>query len=209
MFLENVDRLLKSPATQRGRDFAIILASLSDLGYAVEWRVINAAEYGLAQRRRRVFIFAFRKDTSFYNKLLKFSNYRSFLLEESFFAIPFKLDKNYHSKYKVTDTSIHKSKYSELTDISKEFHANLYNTGLMIDSKIYSEQTQPVFVEPITLRAIIHKTEVDKSYFLKGSLDKWQYLKGSKRINRIRPNGKPYIFSEGNLVLPFQFSMNF
>ena len=56
VFLENVDRLLKSPATQRGRDFAIILACLSDLGYQVEWRVVNAADYGFPQRRRRVFI---------------------------------------------------------------------------------------------------------------------------------------------------------
>ena len=63
LLLENVDRLLKSPATQRGRDFAIMLASLSDLGYAVEWRVINAAEYGMPQRRKRVYIFAY-KDNS-------------------------------------------------------------------------------------------------------------------------------------------------
>ena len=44
VLLENVDRLLKSPASQRGRDFAIILACFRDLGYTVEWRVINAAE---------------------------------------------------------------------------------------------------------------------------------------------------------------------
>ncbi len=56
LFLENVDRLLKSPASQRGRDFAVMLASLADLGYEVEWRVINAAEYGFPQKRRRVFI---------------------------------------------------------------------------------------------------------------------------------------------------------
>ncbi len=55
LFLENVDRLLKSPASQRGRDFAVMLQSLNDLGYAVEWRVVNAAEYGMPQRRRRVF----------------------------------------------------------------------------------------------------------------------------------------------------------
>ena len=60
VFLENVDRLLKSPATQRGRDFAIILACLSDLGYLVEWRVVNAADYGFPQRRRRVFVVAHR-----------------------------------------------------------------------------------------------------------------------------------------------------
>ena len=63
LFFENVDRLLKSPASQRGRDFAIILASLADLGYVVEWRVINAAEYGMPQRRRRTYIVGYRTDT--------------------------------------------------------------------------------------------------------------------------------------------------
>src|SRR3954462_7862655 len=58
VLLENVDRLLKSPGSQRGRDFAIILSCFRDLGYAVEWRVINAADYGFPQKRRRVFILA-------------------------------------------------------------------------------------------------------------------------------------------------------
>ena len=63
VLLENVDRLLKSPASQRGRDFGVILACFNDLGYTVEWRVINAAEYGFAQRRRRTFIFACKNTT--------------------------------------------------------------------------------------------------------------------------------------------------
>ena len=63
LILENVDRLLKSPTKQRGRDFAIMLKAFNDLGYSVEWRVINAAQYGAAQRRRRVFFFVFRNDT--------------------------------------------------------------------------------------------------------------------------------------------------
>ena len=44
VLLENVDRLLKSPATQRGRDFAIILSCMADLGYSVEWHVVNSGE---------------------------------------------------------------------------------------------------------------------------------------------------------------------
>ena len=40
VLLENVDRLLKSPSTQRGRDFSIMLTSLRDLNYTVEWRVL-------------------------------------------------------------------------------------------------------------------------------------------------------------------------
>lgn len=69
VLLENVDRLLKSPANQRGRDFGVILACFNDLGYTVEWRVINAAEYGFAQRRRRTFIFACRNDTNYYKSI--------------------------------------------------------------------------------------------------------------------------------------------
>src|SRR5699024_11104976 len=65
VLLENVDRLLKSPSTQRGRDFAVMLAVLRDLDYSVEWRMINAADYGFAQRRRRVFIFAYKNDLSY------------------------------------------------------------------------------------------------------------------------------------------------
>ena len=67
--LENVDRLLKSPSKQRGRDFAIMLSSLSKLGYAVEWKVINAAEYGMPQRRKRIFIVAYHKSTPLYKRL--------------------------------------------------------------------------------------------------------------------------------------------
>ena len=69
VFFENVDRLLGSPAKQRGRDFAVILASLSDLGYTVEWRVINAADYGMPQRRRRTYIVGYRKDSYVYSKV--------------------------------------------------------------------------------------------------------------------------------------------
>ena len=69
VLLENVDRLLKSPASQRGRDFGVILACFNDLGYTVEWRVINAADYGFAQRRRRTFIFACKNDTNYYKTI--------------------------------------------------------------------------------------------------------------------------------------------
>lgn len=58
IFLENVDRLLKSPSKQRGRDFAIMLKTLGDEGYLIEWRIVSAADYGFPQRRIRVFIVA-------------------------------------------------------------------------------------------------------------------------------------------------------
>lgn len=71
VFLENVDRLVKSPAKQRGRDFGIMLKCFDELGYAVEWRIINAADYGFPQRRRRTYIFAYKKNTQFYKKISK------------------------------------------------------------------------------------------------------------------------------------------
>lgn len=50
---ENVPGLL---AVNGGRDFATIVSDLDDLGYGVAWRVLDARWFGLAQRRRRVFI---------------------------------------------------------------------------------------------------------------------------------------------------------
>ena len=69
IFLENVDRLLKSPAKQRGKDFAVMLSALYDLGYAIEWRVVNAADYGFPQRRRRVFIVGYKQGTKLYDEI--------------------------------------------------------------------------------------------------------------------------------------------
>ena len=80
-FLE--DGLLKSPAKQRGRDFGVILACFRDEGYTVEWRVINAAEYGYQQRRRRTFIFAYKNSTKYADRILKSVDYADALKEES------------------------------------------------------------------------------------------------------------------------------
>lgn len=102
VLLENVDRLIKSPAKQRGRDFGIILACFRDEGYTVEWRVINAAEYGYQQRRRRTFIFAYKNNTKYCARINNLVRYHSknvqeqkrismskVLLEKGFFAETF------------------------------------------------------------------------------------------------------------------------
>ena len=71
VLLENVDRLLKSPANRRGRDFAIMLKTFDELGYYVQWRVINAGDYSMPQKRRRVFIFAFKKNLKYSKEFRK------------------------------------------------------------------------------------------------------------------------------------------
>lgn len=51
--LENVHGLLTS---HRGRDFAVVLQTLDELGYGLAWRVLNSKDFGVPQSRRRVFI---------------------------------------------------------------------------------------------------------------------------------------------------------
>ena len=86
VFLENVDRLLKTPTNVRGRDFAIMLATLRDLDYTVEWRVINAADYGMPQRRRRVYILAYHSKSA-----IKVKNDKDWLFDKGIFAKAFPL----------------------------------------------------------------------------------------------------------------------
>lgn len=57
--LENVHGLLSSHG---GRDFAIVLKALDELGYGVAWRVFNSKDFGIPQQRRRVFIVAMHRD---------------------------------------------------------------------------------------------------------------------------------------------------
>ena len=94
VLLENVDRLLLSPAKQRGRDFGMRLRSFYENGYDVEWRVINAGEYGLPQKRRRTYIFAYHKSTNYY-KQMKELNDRDVIFEKGMFIKQFPIDNQY------------------------------------------------------------------------------------------------------------------
>ena len=116
LMLENVDRLLKSPAKQRGRDFAIMLSSLNNLGYAVEWRVINAAEYGMPQRRRRVFIMGYREGTPEYNRMVSNSKREDWILHEGVIANAFPVKEEFTpARFGEID--------GDLEKISKRFNA--------------------------------------------------------------------------------------
>lgn len=205
--LENVDRLLKSPSNQRGRDFAVMLRCFDDLGYAVEWRVINAAEYGYAQRRRRVFIFAYHKSTPLYQKLKEtkesLDGLQSCIYETGFYAEVFPVKPQIFSpKKKTVHIDIGRNSYEDLVEVSNRFSSFLYNSGVLFEGEVFSEETVPELFEPITLEQIRHKENVDSKYYLSGELDKWKYLKGSKKILRTKPNGEPYYYSEGGMSFP-------
>lgn len=174
VLLENVDRLIKSPAKQRGRDFGIILACFRDEGYHVEWRVINAADYGYQQRRRRIFIFAYKNDTAYANRISEQVKYRldaeveqqrdsmaNLMLLEGFFAKTFKVDMADSKKIRIEDLP------KSLGELSDKFSFAFENTGVMKDGKIYTLKTTPSYDgKIITLGDIMETGDVEESYFI-------------------------------------------
>jgi len=200
VLLENVDRLLRSPSTQRGRDFGIMLRSFLDNGYAVEWRVINAAEYGFPQRRRRVFIFAYHKSTNYYKKMRNIPA-EQLVYTKGIFAVNFpikdtKLDKG--------RSSISTEDFEDIVYISDEFDFHFFNAGCMVNGVINTYKVEPAECESkITLGDVLETDEIDEKYIIsEESLKKWKYLKGSKKIERKKPNGETYCFSEGSIAFP-------
>lgn len=200
LFLENVDRLLKSPAKQRGRDFAVMLQSLNDLGYAVEWRVINAAEYGMPQRRRRVFFIGYHKSTDVYKRLQK-SNKTNWLTEEGTIA----------NAFPVAKTSIIQEVElkGDLVEITDTFNKNgklspFQNTGLLIKGKVFTTKTEPNYDgEKTVLADVLQNGEVTSEFFIdEKDKPKWEYLKGAKTIERKSADGFVYKYSEGGMIYP-------
>lgn len=174
VLLENVDRLVKSPASQRGRDFGIILACFRDLGYTVEWRIINAAEYGYQQRRRRIFIFAYRNDTRYAGRVENAVKYRmhsevenhrhsmtELILRDGFFAksFPVEIEDGKRLKIEILPEGI--------GELSKSFSFGFENTGVMKDGVIYTLKTKPHYEgRQITLGDIMEEGDVDKQFFI-------------------------------------------
>ena len=192
--LENVDRLLKSPSKQRGRDFGIMLRTLSDLGYNVEWRIINAADYGAAQRRRRIFIFGWKKTTK-YNENIDYIGPKYLITQEGLFAKAFPINQE-DSKYKYIDLSL----YEDTVDMTKNSKAEFENSGVMISGKVWTRKVTPIYEEPITIAQIREKRKGLDKYILTGEkLEKFEYLRGGKKILRTRPDGTEYYYSEGSM----------
>lgn len=196
VLLENVDRLLKSPSKQRGRDFAVMLATFHNLDYNVEWRVINAADYGHAQRRRRIFIFAYKRNISFDQQQREFT-LEEIIFKEGFFAKPFPVQEDPY-RGKISDIEILPNDRVFITDnYSFDFHTS----GIMRDGKFLTAHTEPITVEPTPLRDIlVDEDEVDEKYYLtKEDEEKFEYLRGAKKVERTSANGHKYIFSEGGM----------
>lgn len=198
VLLENVDRLLKSPSKQRGRDFGIMLRCFADNDYSVEWRVINAAEYGHPQKRRRTYIFAY-KNTTNHGEAYKSISPEDIITKNGIFAVEFPI----LNDIKIHETSMNKESYKDLVEISDKFAFNFENSGFMRNHVIYTTKSTPINVEPITLDKIILNKKIDNNYFLTESQnEKFKYLKGSKKIPRISNTGHEYMYSEGAMSYP-------
>lgn len=204
MLLENVDRLLKSPANRRGRDFAVMVKTLDDLGYITQWRMVNAGEYGMPQRRRRIFIFASHKDTKYAQEIINKKDYESYLIEDGFFNDVFPI---IEEDIKIEKKSI--EEYSDVVELSENYSAGKFLTaGISINNTIINfdvkEKSEPIY----SLGKVISKAnEIQgnnlEKYYIKGeNLEKWKYLKGAKRIPRIRPDGTEYFYTEGQMQFP-------
>ncbi|HHX67947.1 MAG TPA: DNA (cytosine-5-)-methyltransferase [Gallicola sp.] len=196
ILLENVDRLIKSPSKQIGRDFGIMLRTLNDAGYNVEWRVINAADYGYAQRRRRIFIFAFDKKIT--SKIYHTNNQDTILLRDGFYPRCFPVEENHK---KSTCINIIDG-YKDLEAISNTFTAKFYNSGLMIDGQILSLEVQPIVRPCKTLNDIIESNVVNEKFYINELEERFRSLKKHKKVRRINPEGEIYIYSEGSIDFP-------
>ncbi len=200
IFFENVDRLLNSPATQRGRDFAIILASLADLGYVVEWRIINAADYGMPQRRRRTYIVGYQRDSAVGRKVEEMENWVKYdgVMAKAF---EFRPKPNTVSFFDIEGS---------IKDVSDNFNKGrkdspFGNAGMMMNRHVYSVDSEAVYDGPRqTLGGnLIDESIIPDDFFIsENELPKWEYEKGAKKIERVSKDGFKYTFSEGGMAFP-------
>ena len=212
LILENVDRLLKAPSSQRGRDFAVMLAAFNELGYSVEWRVINAADYGRAQRRRRVFFFVFRNDTKWGERLHKtyesnlpkkatteerLAQYQNYIFADGLFGRQFPV-KDMAVKKRINANHL----IGDIAEVSETFNdGKFWNSGLMTNGYYYTIETDPIVENPITMGDIVVPEDtVDAKYYITGEkLEKFKYLRGPKKITRTSADGHEYTYAEGGM----------
>lgn len=205
LMFENVDRLLQSPSGQRGRDFAVMLASLAALGYAVEWRVINAADYGMPQRRRRIFFVGYKRGTALYDAAARSLEgiLQEGVLSEAFPIAP------------VPAASVREGVLAgDLVQISNTFgKANasdlapsFLEAGVLIGTTYYTARVQPVFegARKVLKDVLVPMCDVPDAYRIpEEHMASWQYLKGAKRESRTNAaQGYSYTFTEGALAFP-------
>lgn len=204
ILLENVDRLLKSPSKQRGRDFAVMLKTLEELDYIVQWRMINSGLYNMPQRRRRIFIFASRKGTKYSRDIINLKDKEKYLIENGFFNEIFPVE-----KFNASIKKISLEEFNDAYDVSENYNEGKFLTsGIFVDGKVLNFDVIEIPNQEVySLRKLLeisknHNQNIEEYIIKQYELDKWKYLKGSKRIERKRPDGSTYFYSEGSMNFP-------
>ncbi|WP_237040811.1 DNA (cytosine-5-)-methyltransferase [Phocaeicola faecalis] len=209
LFLENVDRLLGSPAKQRGRDFAIILDSLNELGYTVEWRIINAADYGMPQRRRRTYILAYKNGSRIAEQVVDPTEW---IFADGVFAHAFPIA-DYSELMPLSAIPLKNNPNWDMADLSAGFNKAGKNSpfqtaGLMKDGLFYTYKVTPNYHGHYTTLGEILATGKDRDlitedfYIKESDLPKWEYLKGAKHETRKTKDGFEFSYNEGGMVFP-------
>jgi DNA (cytosine-5)-methyltransferase 1 len=204
LMLENVDRLLKSPTSQRGRDFAIMLASLSDLGYTVEWRVINAADYGMPQRRKRTYIMAYKESSVIQKSIEKLLSMDEWITGVGLMqkAFPMMSEKSTTQEFDIEGS------LEDISDNMVDYNPKrrpFSDIGIMRNRSVFTCKSKAVYKgNKTTLGDILQdETEVGSEFFLSDiDIERWAYLKGSKKEQRTTKSGFTYTYAEGALTYP-------
>lgn len=198
IFLENVDRLLKSPSNQRGRDFAVMLKTLGDVGYSIEWRVVNAAEYGFPQRRIRVFIIATRKSHSKKGSPLEIITQKGILAR----ALPIEMvNEEIHAIDLNLEVDVISSRFNKGKEKSPFLNSGFYKDGTAYTLKSFAKLASSSQVLGDVLQS---DAQVPEEYWVNPSrLKEWKYLKGAKSIERVhKGSGTKYNYAEGKMAFP-------
>ena len=192
---ENVDRLLKSPASQRGRDFAIILSCLGDLGYSVEWRVVNSAAYGFPQRRKRTYIYAVKTDEKWD---LVDRTLRSGVMAEAFPIEDYGEIGTFEVQDDPYEATLH---FNEAREKVSPFCEAGAMQGFSVATCRVTEHYEG---ERRTLGdVLVPAADVPGEFWIdEAQLPRWEYLKGAKREKRTARNGHEYYYSEGSMAFP-------
>lgn len=207
VLLENVDRLLKAPSKQRGQAFGIMLRCFTDAGYGVQWKVINAADYGHAQRRRRTFIFAFHKSTEYcksFKAKAKAGKPEDVIINDSMFSVPFPSKKVIEP---IDGNVKDKEKYPSVLEVSEKFAADFESDGYCIDGHYWTMKTSSTYKGKKKTLGKILDTKNVPDYCYKVNVEKFKYLKGAKKILRTAKNGHEYVYSEGPIPFPDNLDM--
>ena len=197
LLLENVDRLLKAPSKQRGGDFAIMLRAFADLGYGVDWRVINPADYGWCQRRKRVFLFVYRKDTPYFEQQQS--------LEDFGVGISGIFEETHETKGDIVKDRSHSFVLPEdIVEVSDSFSTQFWNAGSMIEGQVVTKELEPYYDGAyLVLKDVLEcSSDLPNSLYLsEDKVDKFRYLRSAKQFERTNSEGFTYTYSEGAMAL--------